>query len=111
MPNVVLEALAAGVPVVAPAVGDLPSIVPSNCGMLVAPDADELAAAVVAVLSKGTSDLDVLQRRMRETAETYSVEAMAGRTVAVWRGVWDAVCQVGGTSGIGAVSASERADA
>jgi len=52
-PNVVLEALACGRPVVATNVGGIPEIMNAECGQLIAPrDADALAQALAAVLDK-----------------------------------------------------------
>ncbi len=52
-PNVVLEALACGRPVVATHVGGIPEIMNDECGSLVPPrDADALAAAVDSVLDR-----------------------------------------------------------
>lgn len=51
-PNVVIEALACGTPVVSSSVGAVPDFVNNRCGMLVAPgDADSLAKALDKVLS------------------------------------------------------------
>ena len=55
MPNVVLEALAAGVPVVATAVGDLAQILPERCGVLVPCDIEPLVAAVRRVIADAPS--------------------------------------------------------
>jgi glycosyltransferase involved in cell wall biosynthesis len=51
-PNAVLEAMAAGLPVIAARVGAVPELVPEGiCGLLVHPgDDDELAAAITALL-------------------------------------------------------------
>ena len=52
-PNVVLEALACGRPVVATSVGGIPEIMNAECGQLIAPrDAQALAQALAAVLDK-----------------------------------------------------------
>jgi glycosyltransferase involved in cell wall biosynthesis len=51
-PNVVLEALACGRPVVATRVGGIPEIMSDDCGRLIPPrDADALAQALNAVLT------------------------------------------------------------
>ena len=59
-PNVVLEALACGRPVVATNVGGIPEIMSGECGQLVPPrDAHALAQALAAVLNK-TWDADAI---------------------------------------------------
>jgi glycosyltransferase involved in cell wall biosynthesis len=83
LPNVVLEALAVGTPVVAPAVGDLPTVVTRNWGVLVTPDVDDLASAVLRMLA------DLRSERTSVLADhvlgTYSLETMVAGTAAVWR--------------------------
>ena len=52
-PNVVLEALSSGRPVVATAVGGIPELVDAGCGILVRPrDSEMLAAALESALSR-----------------------------------------------------------
>jgi glycosyltransferase involved in cell wall biosynthesis len=52
-PNVILEALACGRPVVATNVGGIPEIMSAECGRLVPPrDPSELARALASVLDK-----------------------------------------------------------
>lgn len=52
-PNVVIEALASGRPVVATRVGGIPELVDSSCGVLVTPkDSAELARALAAALER-----------------------------------------------------------
>ena len=83
-PNVVLEGLAAGVPVVATAVGDLPSVLPPGCGILVPPDSDLLAAAVLRVLACGPAYRRAVELQADHIASTYSMAAMVSETTAVW---------------------------
>ncbi|MEZ4642786.1 MAG: glycosyltransferase [Chloroflexota bacterium] len=53
MPNVILEAMAAGLPVVATAVGGIPEIVTEETGILVKPgDAGALAQAILQILQQ-----------------------------------------------------------
>jgi glycosyltransferase involved in cell wall biosynthesis len=82
LPNVVLEALALGVPVVAPAVGDLPHLVTEDCGVLVAPDVAELTSAVMSTLA-GLQWGNTLVRA-NHVAECHSIETMVTQTTAVW---------------------------
>ena len=85
MPNVVLEALAAGVPVVATAVGDLAQILPEQCGVLVPCDTEPLVAAVRRVITDAPSFARAVEQYSTRLRATHSVEAMASGTVAVWR--------------------------
>jgi glycosyltransferase involved in cell wall biosynthesis len=84
MPNVVLEALVAGVPVVAPAVGDLSSMVPPDCGMLVPADPEQLSAAVLHVLANRSLYRNALNVQALALKKKYSMRAMAMRTTEVW---------------------------
>jgi starch synthase (maltosyl-transferring) len=88
-PNVILEALAVCVPVVATAVGDLPKVLPQTCGALVAPDSDQLASAALRVLSSGSSLRGALQLQAEHISNAYSLQAMVNRTTAVWTRVMD----------------------
>jgi glycosyltransferase involved in cell wall biosynthesis len=53
MPYIVLEALAAGMPMIATAVGGIPEIFPKGSPALVSPDASEISARMVEVLADG----------------------------------------------------------
>ena len=87
MPNVVLEALAASVPVVATRVGDLPDLLQNGCGILEEPDAERLAAATLEVLSNPCSYRRALEEQAIRIASAYSPSAMAAGTTAVWKQV------------------------
>jgi glycosyltransferase involved in cell wall biosynthesis len=85
MPNVVLEALAVGVPVVATAVGDIAQILPEQCGVLVPCETEPLVAAVRRVIAEAPSFARAVEQYSTRLRATHSVEAMASGTVAVWR--------------------------
>jgi glycosyltransferase involved in cell wall biosynthesis len=87
MPNVVLEALASGLPVVATDVGDLACMLPHDCGALVPGDAAALSAAILCVLADASAYRRAAERHAASMAATWSSEAMASRTIDVWRGV------------------------
>ncbi len=73
--NVVLEAMASGVPVVAMARGGPQFTVAAGSSGLLARDEDELAAAVVA-LARDRQQLDAMRRAARAHAETFSWDAI-----------------------------------
>jgi glycosyltransferase involved in cell wall biosynthesis len=65
-PNVVLEALACGRPVVATDVGGIPELVDSTCGILVPPrDAEKLAVALEAALARQWDEAAISQQFRR----------------------------------------------
>jgi glycosyltransferase involved in cell wall biosynthesis len=76
-PLVILEARAAGCPVIAPRIGGIPEIVPEDAGLLYAPgDEGALAEAILAVLG-----------RSWEPEPPLSFEAHLDRLLAVYAGV------------------------
>ena len=84
MPNVVLEALGCGLPVVATGVGDLPQILPPRCGVLVGLDAEQLAAAVLRVIANAADYRRAVEEYGPHLTASYSLREMATRTVEVW---------------------------
>ena len=86
MPNVVLEALAAGVPVVATAVGDLAQMLPEECGVLVPCDTEPLVAAVRRVIADAPSFAAAVEQVPRTVCERpIPSRRWPAGTVAVWR--------------------------
>jgi glycosyltransferase involved in cell wall biosynthesis len=75
-PNVVLEALASGRPVVTTNVGGIPEIFSEECGRLVAPrDSRALAQALAAVLDRSW-DADAISARGSRSWETVAAELL-----------------------------------
>lgn len=85
MPNVVLEAMAASVPVVSTPVGDLPDALSGRCGVVVAPDADRLAAATLEILANDRQWQPTFESDAREFVNRYSLPAMVVGTTTVWK--------------------------
>jgi glycosyltransferase involved in cell wall biosynthesis len=91
MPNVVLEAMAAGLPVVATRVGGLAELVtPGENGWLVPP---QDPAALAAALTKLLSETETRQRfghaGRRRVAQGFSLEVMVQRHEAVFQELTD----------------------
>jgi glycosyltransferase involved in cell wall biosynthesis len=84
-----LEAMAAGVAVVASAVGNLPELLDGGrAGMLVPPDdPDALAAALRTLLTDERRRQELAQEGNRRYRERFTPEAMAARTAQVYREV------------------------
>jgi glycosyltransferase involved in cell wall biosynthesis len=81
-PNVVVEALACGRPVVATNVGGIPELVKEGCGLLIPPrDAAALRGALDAALSKQWDSAEIAR------TSTRSWETVAAETLAVCRRV------------------------
>jgi len=85
LPLVLLEAMAAGLPVVSTNVGGIPEIVPKESGWLCPPgDAEALAAAMLRAAECG----DLRERgefSRRLAAASYGIEHMAGRYEELYR--------------------------
>ena len=81
-PNVVVEALACGRPVVATKVGGIPELVRDGCGILIAPrDAAELRGALDQALSARWDREEIARTSARSWA------SVAAETMAVCRSV------------------------
>jgi glycosyltransferase involved in cell wall biosynthesis len=86
LPNAVLEAMAAGLPVIATSVGGVPEIVTDGVtGLLVPPHAPDALAAAIAALVADPGLRARLGRAARRTAERFDVAACAARHEAVYR--------------------------
>ncbi len=86
-PNVLLEAMAIGVPVVATAVGGIPEIAThGETALLVPPrDPDAMAAALDLLLSSPSKALSLAQQAQRKIAADHSPEARAKSLVTIYQ--------------------------
>lgn len=76
-PNVLIEAMACGRPVVATRVGGIPEIVDARCGLLVPPaDPEALADALAATLARDWDEA-ALARRFSRSWDTVAAETLA----------------------------------
>ncbi len=78
--NALLEAMATGLPVIAPASGGNPEIVDANTGILFLPgDAEDLAKAVLRLLENDGEARELGRRAKERVRSRFSVEGMIGR--------------------------------
>lgn len=87
-PNAVLEYMAAGLPIVATGVGGIPDLVRDGVEASLVPpgDPEALAEALLAVLSDPLM-AGAMAAAARQRVESFSVEAMLGRTLDLYRGL------------------------
>jgi glycosyltransferase involved in cell wall biosynthesis len=86
MPNVVLESLASGRPVIASAVGGVPELLQGGGGILVPPDdAEAFAAAMIELWSDPVRAAAVGEVGRREVASRFSLERMVDATSSLYR--------------------------
>lgn len=89
LPVSLLEAMAAGVPVVATRVGGIPELLrEGQCGVLVEPgDTVTLATALVEVLERKELRQSLRENAFAQVRETYSEEAVFGKLDELYRGL------------------------
>lgn len=86
LPLAVLEAMMAGLPVVATSVGDIPSVVTSDTGVLVPPHQPEKLAAALEGLLKNPEKRKAMGRAAQERAwSEYSVDAWMKKHLALYQ--------------------------
>ncbi len=85
-PNVVVEAMAMGKPVIATDVGAIPDMLAGGCGVVVLPrDTDALRAALETVMGDPVLRRTMGERGRSKAISAYSVEAVFNRLLGIWR--------------------------
>jgi glycosyltransferase involved in cell wall biosynthesis len=88
MPYIVLEAIAAGMPIITTNVGGIPEIFGSQSFRLVPPgDAAALAESMTEALASPEAVRDAAARLREQIRSRFSVDAMAGEIEAIYRSV------------------------
>ena len=88
LPLAVLEAMMAGLPVVATSVGDIPNVVTEETGVVVPPHRPELLAAALEDLLKNPKKRQAMgQAAYRRAMSEYSVDAWMQKHLALYREV------------------------
>jgi len=85
LPLAVLEAMAAGAPVVASAVGGIPEALAGGAGLAVPNDAKAMAAAILGLVGDSARYEAVARAGQERWAERYSGEAMVGAYLELYR--------------------------
>jgi glycosyltransferase involved in cell wall biosynthesis len=81
------EAMASALPVVATAVGGLPSVVPATCGILVSPGDEAGLARTIGALARDRMRARALGEAARDHAlASFSIERMADAYERIYRG-------------------------
>lgn len=85
MPLAVMEAMGAGLPIVATEVGDLPEMIDENCGVLVPPrDVQRLADAIVEVLTNRERRMEMGRNARQYAMDEFSSAAWMDLLIAIY---------------------------
>jgi glycosyltransferase involved in cell wall biosynthesis len=96
----VMEAMAAGLPVVATRTGGLPELVDSRTGILVPPlDPAALAAAIGQLLDQPPARLEAMGAAARSAASAWTIEAMTSAYASVYEHALESTSRASGTGG------------
>jgi glycosyltransferase involved in cell wall biosynthesis len=88
LPNVILEALAAGTPIVATPVGAIPDVLEDDCGVLVPlKDAGALEAALRELIESPERRRELADKGRARIEERYSIDVVMRGYVEIYRSV------------------------
>jgi glycosyltransferase involved in cell wall biosynthesis len=85
LPYAVMEAMMAGLPVVASAVGGLPDLLANETGILIEPKNSKALAETLLDLLNNTKQREELGRRAKEASQKFSLERMMQETIRAYR--------------------------
>jgi glycosyltransferase involved in cell wall biosynthesis len=84
-PNVVLEAMALGKPIVATTVGAIPEILSDDCGILIKPkDVNELTEALSKMMRDETLRHGFGEKANKKVRQEYSIDVVFARYMHIW---------------------------
>lgn len=87
-PNVILEAMALGKPIVATAVGAIPEMLSDNCGLLVKPkDTDELSEALSQMMQDEAYRNQLGANAYAKVRQAYAIDVVFARYLEIWQRV------------------------
>lgn len=89
VPNVILEAMASGLPIITTAVGGIPSVLTDdiNCLMVRPGDVEGIAAAIVRLLRDDTECKRLAAAGLQEVELKYDIEVIAGQLRQIYQQV------------------------
>lgn len=86
-PNVILEAMALKVPVVATNVGAIPDMISNGCGVVIEPRSSEAIVSAVEMLIDNPAKAEQISERSYEKVQReYAAEAVIEQYIRIWRG-------------------------
>lgn len=87
-PNVVLEAMANGIPIVASNVGAIPEMLEANCGRLIPPrDIEPLQTAISSVMNNPNAALLMAENACQKVLQKYTIETIYKEYYEIWESV------------------------
>ncbi len=81
LPYVVMEAMMAGLPIIATAVGGIPDLLSHGAGIMVEPKNSKALADALLTLMNDANQRDQLSKRAKEASQKFSLERMMQETI------------------------------
>jgi glycosyltransferase involved in cell wall biosynthesis len=85
-PNVILEAMICGKPIIATSVGAIPDMLSPNCGLLIeTQDVEGLKQALIKLMENEALRNDLGARAREKALQNYSIDVVSNKYVNLWR--------------------------